>query len=143
MDAARGSKIAPRLKVVGPTVYQGKLTTAGQAAASRPIAAASASRDVTKAAPIARIAITPLSRGRPIVATTISRRPTMGRAGISQRYDGMRCLLPLHQVDFVDVDRAASAVDRQNDGKRDRRFRGGDGNDEERQDLAVQAARRT
>ena len=53
--------------------------------------------------------------------------------------------LELQRVDVLDVRRLPRAVERDDDGQADRDFRGGDGDDEEHEDLAVvvgQAIRR-
>src|SRR5206468_5453987 len=43
--------------------------------------------------------------------------------------------LPLHEIDLGEVDRVAVAVDEQDDGQADTDLGGGDGNDEEGEDL--------
>src|SRR5437763_15369765 len=46
----------------------------------------------------------------------------------------------LHHVDVLDRDRAAIAVEGDDDGEPDRRFRGGDGEHDQREDLADEIA---
>src|ERR1700704_2713102 len=78
-------------------------------------------------------------RGKRLPKARIAKNDAAMIAGMSHTQCRIIAASPPHRVDFVEVDRRAIAVEEQDDGEADADFRGGDGDDEQREHLADDA----
>src|ERR1041385_272455 len=143
--AVRPSTCWPIVTLAAPLCHH---TQCWSTPASLLIQSMATNTDITKLAPTARMPDSDPPLGSFLPKNRMTRNDSAGRSGISQAFAAMpasaawvtasvaRSISALHEVDLVEVDADPVAVDEQDDGQADADLGGGDGDDEEGEDLA-------